>query len=127
MKKNAPILGDALTVALLLLLFAASALFLLRPADASNAYAQITLDGEVLAVLSFEEESTYTVPSAGLTVKAENGRIFVAHTDCPDKVCLHTPPLTAESHDGAAIVCLPNRVTVVKRSASESEVDTLAG
>ncbi len=42
-------------------------------------------------------------------VRVKDGTVMVAQADCPDKVCVHTGPI---SQEGQVIACLPHGVIV---------------
>ncbi len=51
----------------------------------------------------------------------EKGEIYFAHSDCPDKVCIHAGKLSVV---GQSAACLPNGI-LVKITQSNREVDSL--
>ena len=42
-------------------------------------------------------------------IRVENGAVMVAQADCPDKICVHTGPI---SQEGEVIACLPHGVII---------------
>lgn len=58
---------------------------------------------------SFPLDTDRRIELEHLTVVIENGQVYVADADCPDKVCQHTGKISRENQ---TIVCLPNRVTI---------------
>lgn len=53
-----------------------------------------------------------------MTVKIENGHIDVTESDCPDKICVNTKPI---SNGSEMIVCLPNKIYVeIKKKTNDS-------
>lgn len=100
----------------LLLLAAASALFLLtRRGERGELVARISLDGAVVEEIDLStltQPKTLTVTGkSGLqnTIVAEPGRIYVREADCPDQICVHQGAIT----DGTVpIVCLPNHLII---------------
>ncbi len=100
----------------LLLLAAASALFLLtRRGESGELVARISLDGAVVEEIDLSaltQPKTLTVTGkSGLqnTIVAEPGRIYVREADCPDQICVHQGAIT----DGTVpIVCLPNHLII---------------
>ena len=71
------------------------------------------------------ENAEFTVESRGYTLKVviENGSVRVESSDCPDKVCVHTPSV---SRTGQMIACVPAAVTL-RISGEEAENDFVAG
>lgn len=42
-------------------------------------------------------------------IRVENGAVMVVQADCPDKICVHTGPI---SREGEVIACLPHGVII---------------
>ena len=77
--------------------------------DTGN-YAEILLDGQVVGRLALEENQTYVVPNrTSVRLEVRDGGCGFVHSDCPDKICIHTGFL---SITGQTASCLPNRVTM---------------
>lgn len=57
-----------------------------------------------------------------LVVEIADGRVRIAHSDCPDQVCVHSGWL---SHDGQAAACVPAGVCV-QVIGGDSTVDGVA-
>lgn len=125
MTRNAKII-----LALLVLLAAASAAFLLpRPQAAGHPVATVTLNGDVIGEIDLAEVSqpyTFTVEGAnGLTntILVEPGRIRVEEADCPDQICVHQGFIS----DGTVpIVCLPNQL-IIEISGGGEALDAATG
>lgn len=85
---------------------------LLFPA-ARGQTATVRHENEVLLTirLSTQETQEYSLLPWGIdmTIEADNGRVRVSHSNCPDHICMDTGWL--ELH-GQTAVCMPNRVTV---------------
>lgn len=61
---------------------------------------------------SLSQPSEFSVSGADdltLTIQIENGRVRVSHSDCPDRLCVHSGWL---SQSGQAAVCVPAAVSV---------------
>ncbi len=123
--------GDVILIAVLLVLFAlplAGAAFFSSDA---GAYVDVEADDRTVASFPLSGDVTYTLSEKDVTLVIADGKAAVVHADCPDKLCVGMPPLTEKSPDGSVIVCLPNRVAVIKKSRSntrsESGVDTVVG
>ncbi len=76
-------------------------------------------------VLPLSEDAVRTVVGRnGLTVTVEvaNGAVRFSHSDCPDKLCVHSGAL---KQSGAAAACVPAGVTL-RVIANNGEVDAVA-
>jgi hypothetical protein len=62
-------------------------------------------------------------PLGGTLVVIKDGRANVEDSPCPDKLCVHMPPI---SKPGQWIACLPNRVFVRVRGGSGQDIDQLS-
>ncbi len=80
-------------------------------------------EGEVRLSLAEDGDHAFAGKN-GLTVtlRVEDGRVRFTHSDCPDKVCVHTGWL---SRAGQTAACLPAGVLV--RVEGEDTVDIVAG
>jgi len=56
-----------------------------------------------------------------VTVEVKGGAVRFSHSDCPDKLCVHSGAL---KQTGAAAACVPAGVTL--RVVGEGEVDAVA-
>lgn len=50
----------------------------------------------------------------------ENMKAYIKEASCPDKLCLHQGKV---SKDGQALVCLPNKTTIIVKSDDKPEMD----
>ena len=103
--------------------------FLLRPAEGSNLTAVITLDGETVAQYRLDQLSqpvTLTVDEGTypLTIRAEQGRICIEHSDCPSQDCVRTGWI---SRPGQQIICLPNRLVISLSGTEPESFDAVTG
>ena len=85
-----------------------------------GAAAQITVEGEGVAVLPLSQDAVYPITSRGycLTVHVESGEVFVSDADCPDKVCIKSGEL---DKNGDFASCLPEKVVVKVSGERESD------
>lgn len=81
---------------------------------------QIEHDGGIVRNILLGGETVLEV--GGCEVRVENGEVFVAKSDCPDRVCVNTGRI---SRAGEAIICVPNRVSI--KIIGEGKVDAIAG
>ncbi len=113
-------LGDIILMTVLLLV---ALLLLLMPLfQEKAALAEIvTADGGERIIIPLDRNKDYNMSYRGvsLTVRVENGEIFVLESDCRDGICLNTPPI---SRAGQTIVCAPAGV-VVRILGEESVID----
>lgn len=117
------------TAALLALLLAGSAAFLLLRPKGEGQVARVTLDGKVVEEIDLSRvEQPYTLTLEGPggfsnTITVEKGRICVSKAGCPDQICVHQGYIS----DGTTpIVCLPNRL-IIEITGGGSGLDAAAG
>ncbi len=80
--------------------------------SAPGAYAQVTVDGDVVQTLDLTKdiEITITGKNGGSNLLViRDGEIWCPFASCPDKVCVNQGK---KSHNGDTIACLPNRMIV---------------
>lgn len=117
-----------LTVAFLLLICLASAVYLLLPVRNKTKYtADIFQNGILIMSIPLNEETESRV----FTIKGENGcvnevevrpgSIGILSADCPDKLCVSQGFI---SDTRLPITCLPNRLVIQLRPASKSDEDS---
>lgn len=66
---------------------------------------RIEVRNKLLYKLPISEDKT--IPIGGLTVEIKDGKVRVADSDCPGKICVKQGWI-----DSGAIICLPNRVVI---------------
>ncbi|MGI5898934.1 MAG: NusG domain II-containing protein [Christensenellales bacterium] len=108
---------------------AAMAATLFRFPGGGGAFAHVSLDGEIFAVIDLSEaEEAYLLEvSPGNILLVEKGAISMHSADCPDQLCVRQGK-TGEG--GLPIICLPNRIMVeIKPARGEGEkvVDAVSG
>ncbi len=118
-----------MTAALLVLLLAGSAAFLMLRPKGEGQVARISLDGQVVQEIDLSRvEQPYTLTLEGPggfsnTITVEKGRICVSKAGCPDQICVHQGYIS----DGTTpIVCLPNRL-IIEITGGGSGLDAAAG
>ncbi|MDR2180220.1 MAG: NusG domain II-containing protein [Synergistaceae bacterium] len=73
-------------------------------------YAEITVEGQVDAVVSLSEDGVYTpARRPAVQIQVRDGAVGFVHSDCPDKICVHSGFL---STPGQSAACLPNKVVL---------------
>ncbi len=112
--------GDILILALVIVL---ALLLLLRPAAPAGTVCIVTWDGGE-TVLPLDTPDTLVLESRGirLTIRVDEGSVWVAEAGCPDGVCRRTGQIR---HAGEIIVCVP--ADVVVRIPGHMEEDFIAG
>lgn len=117
----------ALIGAFLLILSAASLIYILLPANGETGYiADIYQNGELLASISLadvQENYTFTVTGDNgcrNQVEVRPGSIGIISADCPDKLCVHQGFI---SDSRLPVTCLPNRLVIRLRPAENPAGD----
>ena len=105
------LLGGVLAVAGLLAL----SLWLFVPKGEA---AVVRMNGEIIAVLHVEENTTFAVGDTHLVV-VHDRQVSVESAPCRDQICVNHPPI---SRDGETIVCLPYAITVTVEPAERYNV-----
>ena len=115
-------LGDAVVFAAVI--FAAAAFFAARFLFPGGDTVNVTVDGREKAIMHLSQNGEVFVegPAGGLTVKVENGRVFVTQAHCPDKLC---QKMHSVGSGGGSIICLPNRCVV--KVEREGGADAVTG
>ena len=77
--------------------------------DGGNAH--VIKNGKEIAVYSLNENMTVPITDENNTnvLVIENGKAYISHADCPDKICVNHRPV---SKTGETIVCLPAKLVV---------------
>ena len=102
-----------LILALVLLTVLAAAFLVwqrLSGREGVKAVVQVGGQGKQELDLSQDQEFWVGDPEIGRNlIRVEDGTIMVAQADCPDKICVHTGPI---SQEGEVIACLPHGVII---------------
>lgn len=102
-----------LILALLLLTALAAAALLWRQLSAREGVkAVVQVGGWEKQELDLSKDQEFWVgdPEIGRNlIRVENGTVRVVQADCPDKICVHTGPI---SQEGEVIACLPHGVMI---------------
>lgn len=129
-RKRKLLLGDGLLVGCILLVCIALAIVPHLSKKAASVSVKVTVDGKMYAVYPLETDTTVEIGQTGVRFVIENGKAFIAASDCPDKLCMRAGSLS-EADTGKSLVCLPNRVAVTLISGNndleQSEVDGIVG
>jgi hypothetical protein len=86
--------------------------------------ASVYLNGQKVDTISLKKNysKSFTTKGGQVDVLVEEGKARVADSPCPQKICLHTPPITFE---GERIICVPNHFLL--EIESHYSVDTAIG
>ena len=114
MKKKADIILIASLLALAAVLF-----LVIRLTQKPGAWAVVSVNGVEIQRISLSKDGVYSLNGGTNTLEIKDGRAHMIHADCPDKLCTYQGFIDS---DGQAIICLPNKLTVVV-SGPESETD----
>lgn len=109
--------GDIILLVVVLVLVALTIYFALQ-SDASEA--DVYVDGNLVYKLDLNKNATVEVLDGRVQIKIENGKAYIAKSDCHNQLCVHAQAIVKE---GGVIVCLPNKV-VVKVVAKEVDAIT---
>lgn len=92
----------------LLLIFLSA--FLIYKNNSSGDMIYINADGKEY-FYSIKTDKTENITSGAFTLKVDikDGKVCVKDSDCRDKVCVNTPPITSK---GGVIVCVPAKVII---------------
>lgn len=124
------LLGDGLLVGCILLVCIALAIVPHLSKKATSAFVKVSVDGKSYAVYPLEIDTTVEIGQTGVRFVIENGKAFIAASDCPDKLCMRAGALS-EADVGKSLICLPNRVAVTilsgNNNSKQSEVDGIVG
>ncbi len=118
--------GDAAAIALVLLLAVLPLVYhAVQAVQPAAAVSVITESSVQTYPLSENREMQVTSAGHSLTIRIENGTVYVSETDCPNGNCAVTG---AVSKAGQSIVCAPARVLVKivgEEGAYEDDADVI--
>lgn len=74
-----------------------------------GAFVQVSVAGEVTAVVSLSEDRVLSIDGVGgkNTLTISDGEAVMTDADCPDAICVHSRGIR---HTGEQIICLPHQV-----------------
>lgn len=113
--------GDVIVIALLVVAVILTAVFATRTADS---FVEIYVDGNLVMQLDLSKDTVVDLNSTShkidMKVEIKAGKVFVTHSDCPDKLCVESAGVSSV---GGMIVCLPNKVVI---KVTPKEVDAIS-
>ena len=118
-----PRAADFIVLGAIVLLTVVSVFLMLRKNDGGSVL--VTTPTESFG-LSLDTDVTREIKSGDytLTLVIEDGKAFVSHADCPDRICVGTGRV---SRPGQTIVCLPAKVTVTVVGKEADDADFIVG
>ena len=84
-------------------------------------YAIVKVDGKIIRQLPLAEDTVIMIDGKNnirLKIIVDKGRIFVEHSDCPDKICEQKGRINKVNEN---IICLPAR-TVIEIQGKEGDM-----
>lgn len=124
------IINDFILISAILIVCVFSAIKMYFPAssDINNGYIEVVYDNSLYGTYSLSEDKEISINDLGVTIQIKGKTAKITRSDCPDKFCIASAKIGTKSPDGASIVCLPNKVAIIKRSEQAGKgVDTVAG
>ena len=91
-----------------------------------EAFAEVTVDGELYGIYPLSEEQTVEILINGAAANVlviRGGSADMTAAVCPDKLCVHQ---RAVSSPGEMIVCLPHKVVVAVIGSDKAGLDAVA-
>lgn len=116
-------LGDGLVIGLILLVGAILLIASFLPKEAGVLLSVESREGEVRYSLAVDREFDVVSNGHTLHIVIQEGKAWVASSDCPDKTCLHMGEL---ARSGDAVICVPAEV-VLRCIGEVSDDDIVAG
>ena len=114
--------GDAVIIAVVLVLAAALTAVLAAGTQGDRLYAEVWQDNQLVERVALNDGTDRTIDLDGHNVIVLSGKSArMASADCRDQVCVRTGTLTRA---GQVAVCLPNRV-VLKIVGETGEIDAI--
>lgn len=118
-------------IILIIVLLAASFFLLMMQNIFSKdgAKAVVLWDGEILSVISLEDElygddSLRIETTDGYNIlEVKNGAASITCADCPDGLCVKQKAI---SKQGESLICLPHKLVIVVDDAEDNDIDTIA-
>lgn len=113
---------DILVIAALLSLSLALLIvinLLKKPGDV----AVVEIDGQIAGEYPLSNNGTFPLNGGTNVLVIEDGVAYLNYSNCPDHTCERTGKIR---YVGQTIVCLPNRLTVTVKGASDGGVDLVS-
>ena len=88
-------------------------------------YAVVKVDGKIIRQLPLAEDTVIMIDGKNnirLKIIVDKGRIFVEHSDCPDKICEQKGRINKVNEN---IICLPARTVIEIQGKEGDTVDVV--
>ena len=116
--------GDWLAISVVVVLAIAVMLCFLPGKNASAAYAEVYLNGQLIKTVALQESQTFVIEDQySNEITVSDGKIAFTSSDCPGQDCVHSGSIQST---GRSLVCLPNRVEIRVVSKAD-DVDFVVG
>jgi len=115
MKKRADIILIASILAVAVVVFA-----VVKLTQNQGSVAVIAVDGVEIQKINLSKDGIYELNGGTNVLEVKDHRAHMVSADCPDKLCVNMGYIDS---DGQAIICLPNRLTVVVSSPENRKTD----
>ena len=93
----------------------------------SDAFVRVTVDGKVYGTYPLSKDDTIEIKNVDgdvtNTLVIKDGVADVTSADCPDHLCVKQKAISKE---GESIICLPNKVVVMVKSNTKSDIDSIS-
>ena len=124
--KEKLLVNDIILIAAVVILLGFLSYFIYKPSDSEQI--AVMYNNSIYGVYSINDNADTVIADSGVVLRIFDGKAFISHSECPDKICINSKPITKNSSDGASIICLPAKVAIIKISSiSNLEVDAVAG
>jgi hypothetical protein len=114
MKKKADIILIAGLIAVAAIIF-----LVVKLTQKPGSWAVVSVEGQEIQRIRLSEDGIHELNDGTNVLEIKDGRAHMIKADCPDKLCTYQGYIDS---DGQAIICLPNRLTVVV-SGPDSKTD----
>ncbi len=78
--------------------------------------------GKEIKRINLKENSTFTILGGRMQIISKDGKIRIAHSDCPENTCVHAGWIQSA---GEALVCVPNQVVIEIITDTDPMVDAV--
>lgn len=120
------IINDIVLISVIIFILILASYFVYKPSESERII--VMYNNNYFGEYSIYSNITEEIADTGVVLQINNGEAYVSHSECSDKICVDSKPITKNSADGASIVCLPKKVAIIKSSSEYgSEVDAVAG
>ena len=119
-----PLLNDLILI-IAILVVAVLALVVFKATQKEGSRAVVTVDGEIVAQYSIDENINETIETKyGKNIlEIKDKIVYISKADCPDKICEKHRPI---SNSGESIVCLPHKLVVkIENGDNTNPLDAL--